>query len=301
MLVPRFFWSNSCLLMAPNAPVTRKYRSCQVYWYKSSSFHDTSLQVPVCCILVYFVTTAKGPQPLANSPSVVLERTYDQNLSSGSTLDLVSEVTFWFVVVHVHEPSLLPVLLRRYRAILATKLVVHFDVFQEFFTDTFLGGVVSFASDGIAHVETLICHSKEVLPWDQTLPSGFVSFVFPSFERFGLWYFAGSLRTYCLLVRVFLEYLATDLLKFASVPDPFGDRGEYALHGCMGLNDGVMTPVVHRTSDILPWSLYSDGPVSSRPQQSGSGGDVAPCEDTRETLDYSFNFLPPRSVGRVAF
>ena len=38
------------------------------------------------------------------------------------------------------------------------------------------------------------------------------------------------------------------------------------------------------------WSLYSDGPMSSRPQPLGRGGDVAPCEDTREDLGPWFNF-----------
>ena len=35
------------------------------------------------------------------------------------------------------------------------------------------------------------------------------------------------------------------------------------------------------------WSLYSDRPLSSRPQPLGSGGDVAPCEDTREDFGLS--------------
>ena len=35
------------------------------------------------------------------------------------------------------------------------------------------------------------------------------------------------------------------------------------------------------------WSLYSDGPLSSRPQPLGRGGGVAPCEDTREDLGLS--------------
>ena len=47
-------------------------------------------------------------------------------------------------------------------------------------------------------------------------------------------------------------------------------------------------PVVRRTPDTFPfWSLYSDGPMSSRPQPLGSGGDVAPCEDTREDFGLS--------------
>ena len=33
--------------------------------------------------------------------------------------------------------------------------------------------------------------------------------------------------------------------------------------------------------------LYSDGPLSSRPQPLGSGGDVTLCEDTREDFGLS--------------
>ena len=41
-------------------------------------------------------------------------------------------------------------------------------------------------------------------------------------------------------------------------------------------------------TDAFPFcSLYSDGPLSSRPQPLGSGGDVAPCEDTREDFGLS--------------
>ena len=41
-------------------------------------------------------------------------------------------------------------------------------------------------------------------------------------------------------------------------------------------------PVVRRTPDTFPfWPLYSDGPLSSW-QPLERGGDVAPCEDTRE-------------------
>ena len=38
-------------------------------------------------------------------------------------------------------------------------------------------------------------------------------------------------------------------------------------------------------------SLYSDIPLSSRLQPLGSGGDVTPCEDTREDFGLSLNFL----------
>ena len=46
MLVPRLFWSNSCLLLAPNASVARK--SCY-RWYKVQRFpqHFTPVQYEV--------------------------------------------------------------------------------------------------------------------------------------------------------------------------------------------------------------------------------------------------------------
>ena len=59
------------------------------------------------------IKTAKGPQPLANSPSLVLKRTLDQNLSSGSTL----------VTLTTHS-----VPFRRCCALLVYELDEHFDV-----------------------------------------------------------------------------------------------------------------------------------------------------------------------------
>ena len=47
-------------------------------------------------------------------------------------------------------------------------------------------------------------------------------------------------------------------------------------------------PVARRTPDAFPfWSLYSDGPLSSRPQPLVSVGDDTPCEDTREDFGLS--------------
>ena len=45
----------------------------------------------------------------------------------------------------------------------------------------------------------------------------------------------------------------------------------------------------------LFWSLYSDGPLSSRPQPLGGVGDDTPCEDTREDSGLSV-FLPVHHV-----
>ena len=60
--------------------------------------------------------TAKGPQPLASSPSLVLKRTLDQNLSSGSTL-----VTL--ITTHFFQFRFADVV-----ALLAHELDEHFDV-----------------------------------------------------------------------------------------------------------------------------------------------------------------------------
>ena len=82
--------------------------------------------------------------------------------------------------------------------------------------------------------------------------------------------------------RAFLEYMDIDPLKFASAPGPFGDRGGICPSWHLGADGGVCcTPYIRRRS------LYSDGPLSSRPQPLGSGGDAAPCEDTREDLGLS--------------
>ena len=59
-----------------------------------------------------------------------------------------------------------------------------------------------------------------------------------------------------------------------------------------------MLPVPRRIPDAVPWSLYSDGPLSSRPQPLGSGGDAAPCEDTREDFGLSL-YLPATSAVAV--
>ena len=56
---------------------------------------------------------------------------------------------------------------------------------------------------------------------------------------------------------------------------------------------------VHQTLSLC--SLCSDSPLSSRPQPLGSGGDVAPCEDTRE--DFGLSLEPPATTYccRVVF
>ena len=57
------------------------------------------------------------------------------------------------------------------------------------------------------------------------------------------------------LAPIFIEYVAVDLLKYARVLGPCGDRGNTPRWRSM-------PPVVRRTSDILLWSLCSDSPWS---------------------------------------
>ena len=94
---------------------------------------------------------------------------------------------------------------------------------------------------------------------------------------------------YPMLVQVFIEFAFWDTLKFACAPGLSGGRGEMAMAVASSARLAFFVvrsaPVVCRSPDAFPfWSLYSDGPLSSRPQPLGSGGDVAPCEDTRRTL-----------------
>ena len=91
---------------------------------------------------------------------------------------------------------------------------------------------------------------------------------------------------FCLRVLVFLEFVYWLFLKFVSAPGLSGGRGEMAMAVASSARLAYFVvqsaPVVRRTPDTFPfWSLYSDGPLSSRPQPLGRGGDVAPCEDTR--------------------
>ena len=65
-----------------------------------------------------------------------------------------------------------------------------------------------------------------------------------------------------------------------------GNGGRFVRSPCLpswrGLRPSYVTP------DAFPfWSLYSDGPLSSRPQPLGSVGDDTPCEDTREDFGLS--------------
>ena len=79
-----------------------------------------------------------------------------------------------------------------------------------------------------------------------------------------------------------------DLLMCARAPGPSSGIEGICPSWLLGADGGV-PPVVRRIQDAVPWSLYSDGPLSSRPQPLGSGGDADPCEDTRKDFGLSFS------------
>ena len=102
----------------------------------------------------------------------------------------------------------------------------------------------------------------------------------------------GSAPYCCLRVLVLLEFVNWLFLKFARAPGLSGGRGAMVMAVASSARLACFVvqsaPVVCRTPDTFPfWSLYSDGPLSSRPQPLGRGGDVAPCEDTREDFGLS--------------
>ena len=79
---------------------------------------------------------------------------------------------------------------------------------------------------------------------------------------------------YPMLVQVFIEFALWDTLKFACAPGLSGGRGEMAMAVASSARLAFFVvrsaPVVCRTPDAFPfWSLYSDGPLSSRPQPLG--------------------------------
>ena len=93
------------------------------------------------------------------------------------------------------------------------------------------------------------------------------------------------------LVFVLFKFVYWLFLKFASAPGPFGGRGEMALAVASSARHAFFRGAVCASTPYnrhFPFrSLYSGGPLSSRPQPLGRGGDVAPCEDTREDFGLS--------------
>ena len=102
-------------------------------------------------------------------------------------------------------------------------------------------------------------------------------------------------------VFVFFKFVYRDTLKIASAPGPFGGRGEMAMAVASSARlaflswRGLRLYAVQQMLSLC--SLYSNSPLSSRPQPLGRVGDDTPCEDTREDLDCSFNSRPPRIVA----
>ena len=68
---------------------------------------------------------------------------------------------------------------------------------------------------------------------------------------------------YPVLVHVFIEFAFWDTLKFASAPGLSGGREKMAMAVASSARLAFFvvrtSPVVCRTPDALPWSLYSDG------------------------------------------
>ena len=105
-----------------------------------------------------------------------------------------------------------------------------------------------------------------------------------------------------------------DTLNFGSAPGLSGGRGEMAMAvassarlACLRGAVCASTPPLRCTSDAVPFafvslcSLYSDSPLSSRPQSLGGVGDVTPCEDTREDVGLSVQFPSTTYCCRVFF
>ena len=110
-------------------------------------------------------------------------------------------------------------------------------------------------------------------------------------------HYSGSSAFYCVASLVFVpfKFVYWDTLNFGSAPGLSGGRGEMAMAVASSarlafLRGAVCACCMPYTRCFPFWSLYSDGPMSSRPQPLGRGGDVAPCEDTREDLGPWFNF-----------
>ena len=110
---------------------------------------------------------------------------------------------------------------------------------------------------------------------------------------------------YPLLVQVFVEIVYWVLLKSAMATGLSGLRGrwKWRLLRPLALPSFVARSALflRRTSDVSPWSWYSDSPLSSRPQPLGSVGDDTPCEDTWEDFGLSVFVLSTAPCCRVVF
>ena len=97
-------------------------------------------------------------------------------------------------------------------------------------------------------------------------------------------------RVHLHLLRAVLDFTFIELWDFANTPGPSRGRGEMA----MAVASLARLPILRRTSDAVPCSLYSHSLWSCRPQPRGSDGDAAPRKDTRQ--DRRLSFLLPSTT-----
>ena len=97
-------------------------------------------------------------------------------------------------------------------------------------------------------------------------------------------------RVHLHLLRAVLDYIFIEPWDFANTPGPSRGRGEMA----MAVASLARLPILRRTSDAVPCSLYSHSQRSCRPQPRGSDGDAAPRKDTRQ--DRRLSFLLPSTT-----
>ena len=117
-------------------------------------------------------------------------------------------------------------------------------------------------------------------------------------HRVRLWQ-GGPASTYCRFRLLVLHFTGTSIPRVRLLGHPEVRKRPWPLRRSRRDGNGGRfvrspsfvvrsAPVVRSSPDAFPfWSLYNDGPLSSRPQPLGRGGDVAPCEDTREVLGLS--------------
>ena len=115
----------------------------------------------------------------------------------------------------------------------------------------------------------------------------------PASHRVRLWQ-GGPASSYCRFRLLVLLLTGTRLLRVRLLGHPEVHKGPWPLRGSRGDGNGgrfVRSPCLpswrglrhYALHQMLSFcSLYSNSPLSSRPQPLGSVGDDTPCEDTRE-------------------
>ena len=123
----------------------------------------------------------------------------------------------------------------------------------------------------------VVCNMRFFLSWPG-LPMDILMWVFPSLSF--LWYASSPSTSPC---------------SRGPMQSPWPlprSRG----HG-NGCASSLPLFFLRSTPGILPWSLYSDGPLSSWPQPLEAETPL-PAKTQGRTLDRPFNFYPARSVAR---